>query len=374
MKILFSLIITLWCGLAAAHKPSDSYLTLKLKDDAISGRWDIALRDLDFALGLDDDNNGAITWGELRVKDKEINQYAFSHLQLMVLNQACTLQPEAFKVDKHSDGAYAVLEFSGKCSAALRASSLTVGYSLFAGLDQQHRGLLSLHRDGNIQTAVLSPNIDRIFDFFGGHKQWKILGDFIWEGIRHIAIGYDHILFLISLLIPSVMVYRMPRWFRVTEFKTAFWDVFKVVTAFTLAHSITLSVAALGYLNLPSRWVESAIAASVIVAALNNVKPVFNKKRALLAFTFGLVHGFGFASVLSDLGLAQESKFWSLLGFNLGVETGQLLLVLMFLPLAYQLSQFRFYKPVVLKTCSLAIASMATLWFLERGFDIAIRV
>jgi hypothetical protein len=170
------------------------------------------------------------------------------------------------------------------------------------------------------------------------------------------------------------MVYETARWYPVAAFKVALWDVVKVVTAFTLAHSITLSIAALGYIELPSRWVESVIAASVILAALNNLVPIFTKKRAFLAFAFGLIRGFGFASVLAGLGLKESSRLWGLLGFNLGVEIGQLALVVVFLPVAYKFSRYPLYKPVVLKSCSIGIAGLASLWLMERIFDIPIKV
>ena len=124
------------------------------------------------------------------------------------------------------------------------------------------------------------------------------------------------------------------RWAAAPSFKAAFADVFKVVTAFTVAHSITLSLAALGVISLPSRLVESAIAVSVVLAALNNVRSVVYGGRWIIAFCFGLIHGFGFASVLTDLGLPQESMLLALVAFNLGVELGQLAIVAVFLPLA----------------------------------------
>ena len=115
-----------------------------------------------------------------------------------------------------------------------------------------------------------------------------------------------------------------------------------VVTAFTLAHSITLTLAALRLVELPSRLVESAIAASVVLAAVNNLVPVVERRRWMVAFAFGLIHGFGFASVLAELGLPQETLVLSLLGFNLGVELGQLAIVAVFLPTAYALRNTRF--------------------------------
>ena len=142
----------------------------------------------------------------------------------------------------------------------------------------------------------------------------------------------------------------------------------KVVTAFTLAHSITLSLAALGLISLPSRLVESAIAASVIFAALSNLRGAVELKRWVMAFVFGLIHGFGFASVLADLGLPQNALVLALVGFNVGVEIGQLAIVAVFLPLAFLLRRTRFYQVAVLKGGSLIVALLATWWLVQRAF------
>ena len=374
MKYILYFIFYVGSSIALAHKPSDSYLTIDIKDSHLSGRWDIALRDLDFALGLDGNDDGAITWGELRSKSAEINQYVFPRLQLSAIEKTCSHQQTDMKVDEHTDGKYVVLLFNSDCGA-VALDVLTVEYRLFVDLDPQHRGLLNLSNSNVSVAAVLVPSQpSRVFGLSSNRTYWMELLDFIHEGIWHIWIGFDHILFLFSLLIPSVMVYQKARWHPVSTFKLAFWEVVKVVTAFTLAHSITLSIAALGYIELPSRWVESTIAASVVLAALNNIVPFFTDKRALLAFAFGLVHGFGFASVLADLGLKESSKLWSLLGFNLGVEIGQLVLVAAFLPLAYKFSRYPIYKPIILKSCSLGIAGLATIWLMERAFDVSIMV
>ena len=184
----------------------------------------------------------------------------------------------------------------------------------------------------------------------------------------HIWVGFDHILFLLSLLLPAVLAWQASRWQPVQGFRPAFWDVFRVVTSFTVAHSITLSLAALGIVALPSRLVESAIAASVVVAALNNLKPMVEGRRWLVAFGFGLIHGFGFASVLGELGLPRDALLLALVGFNLGVECGQLVIVALFLPLAYSLRGSRFYRRTVMKGGSLAIAGIAGIWLAERVF------
>ena len=124
---------------------------------------------------------------------------------------------------------------------------------------------------------------------------------YIHQGAHHIWIGYDHILFLVTLLLPAVLNRMKNKWLPVDDLAGAFWGIAKVVTAFTLAHSVTLSVAAFGIVELPSRLTESAIAASVMVAAINNIYPVITRRLWVVAFVFGLIHGFGFASVLTEL-------------------------------------------------------------------------
>jgi hypothetical protein len=198
-------------------------------------------------------------------------------------------------------------------------------------------------------------------------ERWRGFLDYVREGVWHIWFGYDHILFLLSLLLPAVLVRRAGAWQTVPTLRAALVDVAKIVTAFTLAHSVTLSLAALGYLELPSRWVESAIALSVVLAAGNNLYPRWYAYRTTVAFGFGLIHGLGFASVLGDLSLPDGLLVTALIGFNLGVELGQLAIVCGFLPVAFILSRSRFYVPLALKAGSLGIAAMASLWLLERS-------
>jgi hypothetical protein len=179
---------------------------------------------------------------------------------------------------------------------------------------------------------------------------------FVEAGFFHILDGSDHLLFVACLVIP----FRRLR------------PLVIIATAFTVAHSITLSLAALGVVVLPSRWVESAIAASVVLASLNNVWPVVCGRRWVLAFVFGLIHGFGFASVLADLGLPQDSLLLALVAFNVGVEAGQLAIVAAFLPVANALRDTRLYRRTVLVFGSLMVAAVAAAWLAERALDVAV--
>ncbi|MEO6689478.1 MAG: HupE/UreJ family protein [Dokdonella sp.] len=354
-------------GLAHAHKPSDSYLFLTAQSSSadVSGHWDIALRDLELSVGIDTDHDGAITWGELRSHGEAVFDYALHRLALRADGAACMIARGDLLVDTHTDGAYAVLNFSAHCAAPPR--QLEVAYHLLFDLDPSHRGLLGLTADGAARSAVLSPE-QAVQTFDLAHATpWHQFFQFVGDGMHHIWIGYDHMLFLISLLLPAVLVRRKHRWMPVGTLRGALISVFAVVSAFTVSHSITLSLAALGMIGLPSRLVESGIALSVLLAALNNIWPQVTRSAWVLAFFFGLVHGFGFASVLNDLGLPRDALAISLAGFNIGVEFGQLTVVLIVVPLIFLVRQRRFYRPVVLVGGSSAIALVAAVWFLQRA-------
>ncbi|GGE87804.1 HupE/UreJ family protein [Massilia psychrophila] len=367
MRALLSVLLMLALAPAQAHKPSDSYLTLSVKDQQVKGQWDIALRDLDYALGLDQNGDGALTWDEVRAQHQVIATYALERLALSAGPGACPIVAGEQLIDQHTDGAYTVLRFTAACAAAIDA--LTINYRLFADIDPQHKGLVRLDHDGQSSSAIFDPQQARQSLSLASPSRWAQFRDYVRHGVWHIWIGFDHILFLLSLLLPAVL---MPAAARQSQtIKAAFIDVLKVVTAFTLAHSLTLSLASLHVLSLPSRWVESAIAASVVLAALNNLWPLFRGRRPVVAFLFGLIHGFGFAGVLADLGLPQSTLLLSLLGFNVGVEIGQLAIVGAFLPIAFALRKTWLYRQL-LTTGSALIMLIAAVWLVERAFDLRI--
>ena len=363
--------LVLMAGTALAHKSSDSYLTVQAQGDQVSVQWDIALRDIQFAIGLDANGDDQITWGELQQKERELQAWASSRLSLQ-RGGACTFTPQALQVDEHTDGGYAVLAWRGRCPQ--QHGPLSIQYSLLFDLDTQHRGLLKLALDGVTHSAVLGPQ-SGVMQFAEATTTGAQFVEYLWQGVWHIWIGFDHILFLLALLLPAVLLRR--RWGRgsgvhgVSRFKDASLSVLAVVTAVTLAHSITLSLAALQIISLPSRLVESAIAASVVFAAANNLVPMV-QGRWLMAFFFGLIHGFGFASVLTELGLPTGALAVSLVGFNLGVELGQLAIVAVFLPLAFVLRHTPFYQRGVLVGGSWAALLVALAWFVERAFDLSL--
>jgi hypothetical protein len=389
---------------AAAHKESDAYLTLRADPSnahVMHGQWDIALRDLDYAIGLDANHDGAITWGEVTARREAIEQYALSRMEVKGDGITCDMQPTGQKIDEHTDGAYDVILFDAVCDKNI-PSKLTVVYRLMYDLDPYHRGIVTIHSGDKIAGAVLGPSNPIASLNLREPERWSEFKSFMTDGIWHIWTGIDHIMFLLSLLLPAVLIMRRNgpssqgwrrggavaessgavmalapsmsryRWEPVASFWPACLDVIKIVSAFSLSHSITLSLAVLGYVHVPSRLVESGIALSVMVAAFNNVYPLVNKRVWLIAFAFGFIHGLGFASALTGLQLPTGAMVASLGGFSVGVEIGQEAIVLAFLPFAYLLRKTRFYQIVMLRWVSMLIIAIAFGWLVQRAFDVLI--
>jgi hypothetical protein len=272
--------------------------------------------------------------------------------------------------------------FSGP-SETLRASLLShyqpgdrisLAMPIIAQFGRGHRmHLTTTHNvDGLTQQTILNAASDPVSISNYG-EDTRIFMPYFIEGVWHIWIGFDHILFLVTLLLPAVLVLRNRQWETVNQLRPALLDTVKIVTAFSIAHSITLCLAVFEIVQLPSRLAESAIAFSVLVTALNNLRPIFPSSRWLMAFGFGLIHGFGFANVLVELGLPSHALVMSLTGFNLGVEAGQIAIVVMLVPILYLIRNTTIYYNWILRGGSTVAAIVALVWILERatGFEAA---
>jgi hypothetical protein len=374
------LAIRLSCLLAAggiptgalAHKSSDAYLSWQVDRATVEERVDIALRDLDRDLALDADNNGQLSWGEVRGRWAEITDLAETRIQLSADGQGCvTTRRGEPKLDEHSDGRYVVLTRTLRCAAEVHR--LAVDYRLFAGSDATHRGLAQLIA-GTTRTALLTPGAPPTRFELASNEASSARGffGFVVEGMHHIAVGLDHLLFLVTLLMVAVWRREGRGWAPRASAGSAWRETLKLVSAFTVAHSLTLALAASGVLAPPSRWIESLIAASVLVAALDNLRPFVHGPRWIMVALFGLVHGFGFAGPLQALGLTRGHLAVPLLGFNLGVEIGQLAVVALLLPLSCMLRQTPAYRLGVVRGGSTAIACIALVWMAERSLDFTV--
>ena len=249
LTLVAALFSSSMLGAALAHKPSDSYLRLNVEGATVNGQWDIALRDLDYAIGLDNNQDDAITWGEVKAKHGEIAAYALSRLTLSSAEAPSCRASREHLIDNHSDGAYAVLRFAATCPAA--PAILDVGYRLFFDIDPQHRGLVAVTAEGDTRTFVAAPDATATLLDFRTENSFSLFLTFVADGAHHIWIGYDHILFLLTLLLGTVLIRRGGSWVAVDTIGAALASAVKVVTAFTVSHSLTLALAAFGICGFP---------------------------------------------------------------------------------------------------------------------------
>lgn len=348
-----------------AHQGSDGFVSLTVTQQVVIGRIDLAVRDLDLIFGLDDNVDGNVTWGELKGHESEIFRYARTNIQIRLNDRAFDPGPMELLVDEHADASFAVLFFKQPQAEPLRSAEIR--YRCVFEVDALHRAFVKIENGGEVKTGLLSPAEDHIRIEYGGASGVSHgTASFIREGVWHIWTGYDHVLFLLALLLPAVLRRQEGRWQAVERLRPALWSVLRTVTAFTVAHSITLSMAGLGWINASPRVVEPAIALSVMLAALNNMRPVVLEREWCVAFAFGLIHGFGFASVLQEMDLKGGSLIKPLLGFNLGVELGQAVIVLCFVPVAFALRRSAFYQRGVLWVGSSLIVIVSAVWLVQR--------
>lgn len=363
ITLILFMLLAITPAITLAHKASDSYLSLAIDAGGnISGRWDIGLRDLDVILPIDANEDRRITWGEIRQADIAINDLLQNALRLRTGPTTCLLASDrpAMAIDQHVDGRYVVITLQGKCPGS---GELHIDYRLLNGVDAAHRGIARISINDTEHALLLTPGQeariadDTRFTHWIGHAK---------EGMHHIATGYDHLLFLLSLLLPVALVRS-----GAVNTRSAWRDTLVLVTAFTIAHSLTLGLATFDLVRLPGRLVESAIAASVLIAALHNLCTHRPHTRWIMALVFGLVHGLGFAAMLGELPTATSERLLALAGFNLGVEAGQLLAVVIFLPFAIALARRHQlgYRRWGVQGGSLAIAAIAFLWLCQRLFE-----
>lgn len=366
---LWCLLLALCTGAAWAHSSSNSYLLLSEREGATVLRADVHLRDIDLVFDLDADRDGQVVWSEVEARQAEVLPWLAQGLRVGTEATACGLDPIDTQASERADGTYLSTEWRLACPAGVGPSGLGLSYQLLFDRDNLHRALLRIDLPQVQSSAMLSPERPTVALPTDNPSTAEVLGRYVVEGVWHIWIGIDHILFLLSLLVLAPLVSArqwVTRWAAEPRLRPAFMEVLAVVTAFTVAHSITLSLSVLEWVEPPASFIEPVIAVSVVLAALNNLLGWWSVRRWRLAFVFGLIHGFGFANVLLDLGLPASQLAVALGGFNVGVELGQLAIVGVFFPLAWWLRHTAFYRWVVVVGGSLAIVLVGSVWTVQR--------
>jgi hypothetical protein len=364
-------------GSAVAHELDQSYTFLTVENDEIAGRVELAVRDLNRVLALQWPEDGSVSPEQIERAGPAISSYVRERLSVAVNGSPTTIQVKGYESQNLSFGQLVHMNFD-LTPVTSRPEELDISVSLIFDVESVHRHLLVV--ENHWESGTLANEAIVALMFGPGNTRQTLdvsegsvlqgLWAFVESGIHHIWIGLDHILFLLALLLPSVMVWSGSSWSGAPDIKSALWRVVKIVTVFTVAHSVTISMSILGVISLDSRLVESIIAISIGVAALNVLLPRVGANSAWVVLAFGLFHGFGFASVMRELAIPEEYLLWSLLGFNVGVEIGQLTIVGIVVPVLFSIRNRAFYPRVLMPAGAIALISISLYWFVERAFDV----
>ena len=366
------LVITMLPGLALAHQDDWSYIWISVFEDRITAEIQLPGEELAEILGLPLTSKRPLTEAETEA----IARYTRAHFALGHEGVEFPFEFESIELPYIEVGEYAVIKARFTTPAPV-PDRISIRYSAIFHEFPDIRG--GFHVQNNYKTG-LADNHRQIAHIFGPDRTtWDLNLDnpvwteqfknFVREGVIHIWIGFDHILFLIGLLLTSVVVRDGRSWQAVPELRSSLWNVVTIVTVFTVAHSITLAMALKGWIVLPSRLVESIIALSIIAVVADNFYSIFGRWKWVVVFMFGLFHGMGFASILETFTTDFNSKLIGLIGFNIGVEIGQLVIVLAIFPLLYLMRNMN-YQRLLLQPGSAVIGLVAGWWFISRAFDL----
>jgi hypothetical protein len=345
---------------ARAHRPSDAYVLLAQAPAAerLEGHVDVALRDLEHALALDD-GDGHLRARELQGRASEIVHFVSRSVRISVDAHTLPATWSEPSLVEHSDGVYVRLPVAVALPPGARA--LCLHYRLLADTDPSHRGVVRFTHGSREEVVVTGAGLaEPVFALAAQEARNQLLPR-LWEGGQHILAGLDHVLFLACLALACL---RRPGQTGAALVRA----ILAVVSAFTLAHSLTLAAVALGLLRVSSQVIEPAIAASVALsAALNLVSPASSRHgHAALAFSLGLLHGCGFAAGFADLGLRGGALVEALLGFNVGIELGQLSVLACVLPAGLTLLRRPRAFAVCVRGSSFVVLILSLGWLVQR--------
>lgn len=362
---------------ARRHELGQSLVFLRIYEDSLTVRVEVTTEDLEAALAFGWDPD-AVTLAQVETHLDSIRGWVEPRFELSTAAGPVSLEFQGLGSLFVEQGRFVQLNYRAVDPWTL-PDAIDVYLATGFEIDDDHRNLVVIEHEWRSGTftrpgeegqvaLILSPgNPRQTLDLTKSTLLRGFLA-FIWLGVWHIWIGIDHILFLMALTLPAVLTRREGRWQPVESFREALFNIVAIVTFFTIAHSVTLSLAALGVVELSSRVVESIIAGSIAVAAFANLRPAWNVKEWAIAFVFGLFHGFGFASVLGDIGMGRENLVLSLLGFNIGVELGQVAIICVAFPVLFLLRKTPLYR-WILRLGSWFLIAVALLWMFERMFD-----
>ncbi len=339
---------------ARAHRGSTKLILVDRTDEGAVLEVELEAVDVAVELGLGED----APLEAVMDRRSAIQAWLTGGVHLTSAGGACALEAAQPTTRERDDGPRVVVGLTARCPAPRERVTLRDD-TIFEG-DPQHEAFVRLRFTGEADAHVLRRGRQSA-ELGAPPSTLALVGRFLHEGALHLVTGYDHLLFLLSLVLTAGGLAAR------NGMRVALKDVAWLVTAFTLGHSVTLIAAALEVVVLPAKPVECVIAASIVLVALLNVwRPRGREAMPWLAFGFGLVHGFGFSGVLAELGLPVQARMLSLVAFNVGIELAQLAFVAALMPPLAWAARFKGYERWIVRGGSIAIAAMATFWLIER--------
>jgi hypothetical protein len=359
-----------------SHELSSGYLTLNQQEVGVfQGELLLKPEDIGQAANLDTNNDGELLWSEVLENQQQAAAYIANALQIKQGSGKCRVSAASPTMRSISAESLVVYPLSVSCQArssgdASEDSSqdsrvISISYEGIFNISPTHKLLTTVNVQDETLTSVIAED-KRILTL--SPKALSTASQFfemVYQGIWHIFIGLDHILFLVATLLTVNLARHQRTWKKEDKKRDIVKSTVILVSAFTLAHSITLTATALDIITLDSRWVELGIAISVMLTALNNIFPVVFRL-GFLTFGFGLLHGMGFASVFAELNAQSNSLVMSVAAFNIGVEVGQLAIVSLLLPLLVLVRNWHVYAKTIMPIASSVIAIIALNWSLQR--------
>lgn len=377
VKILMGCSLWLTFGALSAcyaHQTGNSYLNIRQVDGHLAVDLDFYVRDLGNLLQKPGkESEPPPTADQLKSLQEPITDVIQRSLKLEIDEQLMPLEFSAQSVTVHNDGLYVRQQFVGPAIEP-KARFVVVRYEFFTQNDRLGRAFLRLALNGDeISSVIDQSNAIQRFAL-GETKRISTIFLFAKEGAKHIWNGPDHLLFLLTLLLPGILLWKKRSDITLSDDaepearvnRKAEFFALKVITAFTIAHSITLAMATFGVVSFPEKLIESLIAFSIMASAVMNLQKKYQFNHWQLAFVFGLIHGLGFANGLKDLGLASDYFLETLIAFNVGVEFGQLSTVILVSLPVLMLARSEEAKRRIMIWGSLAVLAISTLWFVQR--------
>lgn len=378
VAVLTLLSLHTWIGEAAAHRGDQTYLYLEI-GDTVAARLHMPFIDVEAALGIDlDADDPGETRTRIQANRPALEAYAQSVVDFSGPDGTLTMTPIGVdRVGERSD--YVEVAFDVDGLSDLQAFDLRLE-PFFDEIDDRD-ALLLISND--LERGVIDNESEHLLRFTPGNRtqrvdlgdtsQWTNFTASIGAGVDHIRTGPDHLLFLAALLVPSVLIWR-GAWVPARSFGSSLWRLTKILSMFTLAHSVTFTLAGIGALPSPgSKLTETVIALSIAAAALHTLRPVLAEREWLICLAFGLFHGFGFASLVAELEVSTSTQLISLLGRNVGIEIGQVVVAALVFPALYVLRVLPLYGRLLVIS-SIGLTAMSMSWMIERIFEVNLRV